>query len=134
MIVIDSSALVAIVNREPERVSFLYAIAGADSCFISTVSLLETHMVVRGRFGVDGLRDLAALIAEIAPEVIPFDTSQCDAAFDAFERYGKGLGTAAKLNLGDCASYALAKTLSVPLLFKGDDFRQTDIITAATAT
>lgn len=91
-------------------------------------------MVVRGRFGADGLRELGALMAEIAPEVNAFDTSQCDAALDAFERFGKGLGTAAKLNLGDCASYALAKSLSVPLLFKGDDFKHTDLIAAATAT
>jgi ribonuclease VapC len=134
VIVIDSSALVAIVNREPERVSFLSVIAGADYCFISAESLLETRMVVRGRFGAGGLRELGALMAEIAPEVNAFDTSQCDAALDAFERFGKGLGTAAKLNLGDCASYALAKSLSVPLLFKGDDFKHTDLIAAATAT
>ncbi|MGQ0673857.1 MAG: type II toxin-antitoxin system VapC family toxin [Hyphomicrobium sp.] len=131
MIVIDSSALVAIINREPERVSLLHTIEKADGCFVSAVTLLETRMVVRGRFGAVAFKDLAVLLTEIDAEVVHFDHVQMDVAFAAFERYGKGMGTAAKLNMGDCVSYALAKHLSLPLLYKGDDFKPTDIVSAA---
>lgn len=67
---------------------------------------------------------------EMAPEVVPFDSEQVDIAFAAFERYGKSMGATAKLNLGDCASYALAKALGAALLFQGNDFRETDITAA----
>lgn len=130
MIAIDSSAIIAILNAEPERIALLRVIESSDGCFLSAVTLLETRMVVRARFGRAGLSNLASLLAEIAPEVVPFDIEQADAAFAAFERYGKGMGTVAKLNMGDCASYALAKTLSLPLLYKGDDFRATDVTSA----
>lgn len=128
MIALDSSALVAIVNREPERVAILSAIEAADGCCLSALTLLEVRMVIRGRFGHNGLNDLNALLAEIAPQVVSFDVEQVDAAFSAFERYGKGMAAGAKLNLGDCASYALAKSRDIPLLFKGDDFSATDIV------
>ena len=62
--------------------------------------------------------------------IVPFDEGQAGIAIDAFGRYGKGMGTAAKLNMGDCASYALAKALNVPLLYKGNDFKATDITAA----
>ena len=130
MIGLDSSALVAIVNREPEREAFLRIIEASNGCAISALTVLETRMVVLGRFGQPGLTDLSVLFDEIGPDIVPFDADHCDAAFRAFQQYGKGMGTAAKLNMGDCASYALAKTLGVPLLFKGNDFTATDITPA----
>ncbi len=130
MIAIDSSALVAILNAEPERVSLLRTIENSDGCILSAVTLLETRMVIRGRFGVAALTELTTLLGEIAPEVVAFDADQADLASAAFERYGKGMGTAAKLNMGDCASYALAKSRNLPLLFKGEDFKATDIVAA----
>lgn len=131
MIVIDSSALVAILRREPEADAFLRIIAEADACFLSSVSLLETSMVLAGRTGeAERWSDLDALIARAQIEVVPQDTHQATQAREAFLRYGKGRH-AARLNVGDCASYALAKSRNVPLLFKGDDFLRTDLPAAA---
>ena len=131
MIVIDSSALIAILNGEPERVAFLRAIENSDGCIMSAVTLLESRMVIRGRFGATALTDLVTLLDEITPQVAPFDAGQSDFAFSGFSRFGKGMGSAAKLNMGDCATYALAKSLNLPLLYKGDDFKATDITAAA---
>ncbi len=127
MIVIDSSALVAIVNREPERPRFLDLIATADRRLISAATLLETKMVVLGRFGPDAIADFAMLMEEMAPEIVPLDAALADVAFATFERFGKGRHSKAALNLCDCIAYALAKTTNAPLLFKGADFSATDV-------
>ena len=131
MIAIDSSALVAILRREPEADRFLQAIAAADGRLLSSVSLLETSMVLAGRTGdATAWADLDALVARAGVQVVAQDAELTEAARQAFLRYGKGRHPAA-LNLGDCASYALAKTRGVPLLFKGHDFPQTDLTAAA---
>ena len=130
VIVIDSSALIAILRREPEADRFLEAIATADGCLLSSVSLLETSMVLSGRTGnAASWSDLDALIARASMQVVAQDAGLAEAAREAFVRYGKGRHPAA-LNLGDCASYALAKTHSLPLLFKGSDFAKTDLTAA----
>jgi ribonuclease VapC len=118
MIAVDTSALIAILEKEPEGDRFLQTMHGADRAVVSA----------RGRRGREGLNSLMALIAGTATEIVPFDTTQPQAALDAFDRYGKGIRAQARLNLGDCVSYALAKTMNAPLLFKGDDFRATDIV------
>ena len=130
MIAIDSSALVAIVIAEPERKEFLEIIGRNDGSAISAVSLLETRLVLRSRFGTIAIENFNALLQEIGSEIVPFDEQQADAAFEAFETYGKGMHATARLNFGDCASYALAKTRVLPLLYKGDDFAATDIVAA----
>jgi ribonuclease VapC len=131
VIVIDSSALIAILRREPEADSFLQVIAVADGCLLSSVSLLETSMVLAGRTGdAASWTDLDALIARAAMQVVAQDAGLVEAAREAFRRYGKGRHPAG-LNLGDCASYAVAKARNLPLLFKGNDFPKTDL-TAAT--
>ena len=127
MIVIDSSALIAIINREPERPQFLDLIAAADRRLISAATLLEAKMVVLGRFGPNAVADFMMLMEEMAPDIVPLDAVLVDAAFAAFERYGKGRHSKAALNFCDCIAYALAKTLSAPLLFKGLDFSETDV-------
>ena len=130
MIVVDSSALIAILRREPEADSFLHAIVSADQCFLSSVSLLETSMVLAGRAGdATSWRDLDALIMRAGMQVVAQDVGLAEAAREAFLRYGKGRHPAA-LNLGDCASYALAKKRDLALLFKGKDFSKTDLISA----
>ena len=130
MIVVDSSALVAILRREPEADRFLRVIAGAAGCLVSAVSLLETSMVLLGRRDDAAAWDeLDALIARASIDVVAHDAVLAAEARTAFLRYGKGRHPAA-LNLGDCASYALAKTRMVPLLFKGNDFTATDLIAA----
>lgn len=93
---------------------------------MSVASLLETTMVVEGRVGSSGSFDLDALLATYEIELIPVDAEQAEAARVAWRRYGKG-NHPARLNFGDCFSYALAKTTGEPLLFKGNDFSQTDI-------
>jgi ribonuclease VapC len=127
LIVIDSSALIAIINREPERPHFLDLIAAADRRLISAATLLEAKMVVLGRFGPDAVADFMMLMEEMAPDIVPLDAALVDAAFAAFERFGKGRHSKAALNFCDCIAYALAKTLSAPLLFKGLDFSETDV-------
>lgn len=130
MIVIDTSALIAVMNHEAERQRFLDVIAGTDRCLISGVTLLETRIVTFGRFGESGTQRLTEWFAVLNPDVVAFDEMQAAAAFAAFQIYGKGIHPTARLNFGDCASYALAKSRNVRLLFKGDDFAATDIAPA----
>ena len=88
-------------------------------------------MVTFARFGVAGTDRLAEWFATFDPQIVAFDEVQSDAAFAAFTTYGKGMASKAKLNFGDCASYALAKQRSLALLYKGDDFAATDVTSAA---
>jgi ribonuclease VapC len=124
--VIDSSAFVAIVVGEPERLPFSQAIVSQPIRLTSAATLLETTMVVLGRKGEPGVRELQAFIHRTNIETAPFTAEQLELAVDAFRRFGRGRH-AAGLNFGDCFSYALAKATGEPLLFKGDDFSQTDI-------
>lgn len=133
MIAIDTSALIAIFRLEPEADRFLKAIVGADGRVMSALSLLEASMVISGgAYGAAAFEPLDEFLAEAGIEVVAFDAEQAQIARAAFMRYGKGRHKAA-LNLGDCASYALAKAKAAPLLFKGEDFPHTDMIAAAPA-
>jgi ribonuclease VapC len=125
-VVIDSSAVMAILKDEPEAAAFATAIAAAPERHISAVSVLEAGIADARRHGSSGSRDLDALIVAAALQVIPFDAEQAAVARHAFQRFGRGRHPA-KLNFGDCATYALAKSLGQPLLFKGNDFALTDI-------
>jgi ribonuclease VapC len=127
VIVVDSSALIAILRREPEADCFLQVIAAAQSCLLSSVSLLETSLVLAGRSGdATSWAELDALIARAGMQVVAQNVDLTEAARAAFLRYGKGRHPAG-LNLGDCATYALAKDCDLSLLFKGDDFPKTDL-------
>ncbi|HTV79109.1 MAG TPA: type II toxin-antitoxin system VapC family toxin [Steroidobacteraceae bacterium] len=131
MIVVDTSALMAILRREPEADSFLRIISQSERCLLSSVSLLEISMVLAGSTGdATAWKELDALIARAGMYVVAQDTELTEAARGAFLRYGKGRHPAG-LNLGDCASYALARHRNLPLLFKGDDFPKTDLRSAA---
>ena len=127
--VIDTSALVAIFQDEPERRSFNQAIEAAERRAMSAASFVEVSMIIESRFGPDGIRDLDLFIAKANIELVPVDTEQAHIARTAFREYGKRRHRAG-LNFGDCFSYALAKTLDEPLLFKGADFSSTDVIPA----
>jgi ribonuclease VapC len=131
VIVVDTSALIAILFDEPERAGFLTTIADADTRAISALTLYETRIVVRAKGGEVALADLDELLAEIQPEIMPFDAARMRAAEAAYARYGKGIHSSARLNLVDCAAYALAIELGAPLLFKGNDFAATDVLIAA---
>lgn len=126
MIVVDSSALIAILLDEPDARSYVDAIADSGACSISSFTLFETHVVIHRRARERGVQRLARLLEHARLTTAPFDDSQTAIAFDAYRRYGKG-NHPARLNLGDCAAYALARSLDAPLLFKGNDFAQTDI-------
>lgn len=129
--VVDTSALIAILNNEPERNRFLSALEMADRCYISALTLYETQIVALARLGADGERELTQLIDEFEFWFVPFDRGQADLATAAYRQFGKGVGTPGVLNFGDCAAYMLSKSLNLPLLYKGADFSATDVILAA---
>lgn len=124
--VIDSSALLAILQNEPERRAFNESIEAAEQVLLSTASFVEISMIVESRLGADGVRDLELFIAKARIALIPVDEEQAHLAVQAFRRYGKGRHPAG-LNFGDCFSYALARARADSLLFKGNDFAHTDI-------
>jgi ribonuclease VapC len=129
VIVLDSSAVVAIFKKEPELEAFQEKIRDANRVFLSAVSYLEISMVLAGSVFAGALEELDAFLREWKVEVLPFDEAQAKIARKAFMKYGKGLHPAG-LNFGDCAAYALAASNGAPLLFKGDDFSKTDIVLA----
>ena len=127
MIAVDTSALLAILFREPERDQLQAILDQADSAIISTGTLIEARMVARGRAGDAMVGLLDGLIAQAQIAVQPVTEDQAELAHAAFVQYGKGGGHPAQLNFGDLFSYALAKARGIPLLFKGNDFAATDI-------
>jgi ribonuclease VapC len=129
-VIVDSSAVVAILRREPEALRLVTVIADSSICRLPASCFLEVSMLILGRDGEDGLRDLDLLIARSRIEIVPFTEAQAWLAREAFKRYGKGRHPA-KLNFGDCMSYALAKETGEELLFKGTDFALTDIAVAS---
>ena len=124
--VIDTSALVAILLGEPEAEPFALAIAGDPKRLISTFTALETAIVIEAKKGESGGRELDLLLHQARIEMVPMTAEQFEIARSAWRRYGRGRHPAG-LNIGDCCSYALAKCAGEPLLFKGDDLSQTDI-------
>ena len=111
----------------PERLAFFDAIADADRKLISAVSYQECAQVQFSRRGAQGIFDLDEFLALIGAELVAHDRELASLAVEAFKRYGKGIHPQARLNFCDYAAYALAKSLDVPLLFKGNDFAATDI-------
>jgi ribonuclease VapC len=124
--VIDSSAVLAVMQNEPERRQYLEAIAAADTRLMSVATFVEASIVLEVRYGADGLRDLDLFLGKAEVELVAVDSEQAHAARRACSRFGKGRHHAA-LNYGDCFSYALATVTDEPLLYKGNDFAHTDI-------
>ena len=124
--VIDTSALLAILQGEPERRDYVEAIEAADAVRMSVASFIETSIVIESRYGAEGLRDLDRFLARAGIELMAVDREQAHLARSAFSRFGKGRHRAG-LNYGDCFSYAAAVSLAEPLLSKGDDFVHTDL-------
>lgn len=124
--VLDTSALVAILSAEPEAETFATAITAANTRLMSAASLLETAIVIESRYGQTGGQKLDEIIRIAQIQIEPVTIEQVAVARLAYRTYGKGRHPAG-LNYGDCFSYALAKVTGEPLLFKGDDFVQTDI-------
>ena len=124
--VIDTSALVAILFGEPDAKLFAEALEAAPVRLVSAVTRVELAFVVEGRKGTAGRADLQLLLRDGGFHIISLTPQQADIAIDAFRRFGRGRHRAG-LNTGDCFSYPLAVASSHPLLFKGDDFAHTDI-------
>lgn len=130
--VIDTSAIVAIAQNEPEAPTFEQLIADDPVRLISAATVLEAAMVLETRFGEPGGVELDLWLARANVDIIAVEVEHADQARRAWRRYGKGRHPAG-LNYGDCFSYALAKLTDEPLLFKGNDFSQTDIQAALSA-
>jgi len=130
VIVVDTSAVVAMAFGEPEREAFVDVIQRTDRALVSTVSVVEARMVVHGRRGQRAVVLLDDLLRLPAFELVSPGLAEMDAAYAAFVAFGKGSGHPAGLNFGDVFSYALAKVRGLPLLFKGNDFALTDVRSA----
>ena len=126
MIVIDTSAVMAILENEPERRMFNEVIEQADRCLMSAATYVETSVLIDVRRGYDGVRDFDLFVAKAGIEIMAVDVEQAKIARMAYRQFGKGRHQA-KLNFGDCFPYALAKVMDTALLFKGEDFTHTDI-------
>ena len=127
--VLDTSAIVALLLDEPEAASIADAIERDAVRRISAVTLLESSIVIESRHGSNGLARLDLLVSEAEFEIVPFTAADARSARRAYRRYGKGLHPAG-LNFSDCIAYALAIDADEPLLYKGDDFKKTDVRSA----
>jgi ribonuclease VapC len=127
--VIDTSALVAMLTDEPDAELFEARVADDPVRTMSTASYLETAIVIESRFGESGGRELDLWLHRASVSLVAVDADQAEVARAAYRRYGKGRHRAG-LNYGDCFSYALARVSGQPLLFKGDDFGHTDVVAA----
>ncbi|MBT3331742.1 MAG: type II toxin-antitoxin system VapC family toxin [Rhodospirillaceae bacterium] len=128
--VLDTSAIIAIIYNEEERQLFIEIIDRTQARFLSAASLLETKIVLHRRLRESASITLGSFLTDAEIQIVDVTRQTSDIAFDAFLRYGKGQGKGAGLNFGDCFSYALAKEMDLPLLFKGNDFSQTDLVAA----
>ena len=125
--VIDTSALLAILRDEPERRVFNERIEAVADCVLSVADFVEASIVLEARHGAEGVRDLDLYIERAGIELAAVDAEQARVARDGFRRFGKGRHRAS-LNYGDCFAYALSRVRGEPLLFKGEDFALTDVI------
>jgi ribonuclease VapC len=126
--IIDTSAIIAILRDEPEAWPFVKAIAAAKNRRISAVNFVEAAAVIDAGRSPIASRKFDDLFREAALQIDPVTEVQARIAREAYRDFGKGSGHAASLNFGDCFAYALAKETGEPLLFKGKDFRHTDIL------
>jgi ribonuclease VapC len=120
----------AILEEEPEAEHFISICKTPAAAWPARSRLYETGIVLGGRRGWEIVAELDALLDQLGIEIVPFTEPQIAAALDAYSRYGKGVDPKARLNLGDCAASALAKSMNAPLLFKGEDFKATDVLMA----
>ncbi len=124
---VDTSALIAILFAESEAKQFVEVISTSRYSIMSAPSLLECNLVAVRNFGDSATSLVQQAVIGLKIEIVPFKAEAVAFATDAFLRYGKGRGHPAQLNFGDCISYAVSKVEAMPLLFKGDDFRLTDV-------
>jgi ribonuclease VapC len=128
-IALDTSVIIAAIQGESEAETFLQIMTDNEPIY-SGAMLLEAVIVLSGKSSSNPVEDVGEILEAVGGSLVPFDADMSALAQQAFLKYGKGRHPA-KLNFGDCMSYALAKSLKVPLLYKGDDFALTDILSAA---
>lgn len=126
MIIVDTSALFAIQYEEPEAQAFARLLRADGRPMIGAPTLFEYYLVVAGKFGPQAYIEARLMVKHFDAAIINWDEDMAEIAAEAWIRFGKGRHPAA-LNFGDCMSYAIAKSMSGPLLFKGDDFSLTDV-------
>jgi ribonuclease VapC len=129
--VIDTSALLAILLGEPEAEAMVRVIADTDTRLVGAPTLVEASAVIQARKGPGGDVALDALLRRLTIEIVPFTDTAATLARLAYGRFGKGEGSPAVLNYGDCLAYGTAMSLREPLLFKGGDFHETDVTAVA---
>ena len=129
-LVIDTSALIAILLDEPEAERLIRAIGAADVRLIGAPTLVEAAAVMLARKGRVGELALDALLLRLGIEVVPMSAEAAARARGAYQRYGKGVGSPGVLNFGDCLAYGVAMAAREPLLFRGGDFTRTDVVVA----
>jgi ribonuclease VapC len=125
-VVIDTSAIIAVLNDEPERLRMIEALDQAQRHLVSSVTYYEALLVMRSKKKGRGAELVDQFLAELGATVVPFDKGQAASAFLAYDAYGKG-NSSTRLNFADCATYALAHLTGEPLLYKGEDFGATGI-------
>ncbi|MBP0615966.1 type II toxin-antitoxin system VapC family toxin [Jiella mangrovi] len=128
--VLDTSAVVSVILSEDDAEQIKGALSVSEVSVISAPTLLESRIVLGARIGASAKAKLDAFMSAANVGIMDFTEGQSDIAAEAWRRYGRGSGSSAKLNFGDCFSYALARSLDAPLLFKGDDFAATDVTAA----
>jgi ribonuclease VapC len=128
-VVLDTSALLAVLLGEPERDQIVTLLSEAEDPLISAATLVEASIVMEARVGPPGVDKLDALLSAAGVRCVAVDITQAHVARDAFARYGKGRSSAG-LNFGGCFAYALARAMDRRLLFKGEDFGRTDVTPA----
>lgn len=127
--VLDTSALVAMLTGEPDADALIDRLAQSHEAFISSGTLLEASIVLENRLGEEGLRDLSLFLQAAGVIVVPVDAEQVEVAREGYARFGKGRHPAG-LNFGDVFAYALARLRGQPLLYVGEDFTRTDVLSA----
>jgi len=127
--ILDTSPLVAILAKEPDSELYVQAISRAPRCRISAGNFIELSIVIESQFDAEVAHQCDALFRRIGIVIEPVTVEQAHLARQAFHDFGKGRH-AARLNFGDCFAYALAKITGEPLLFKGEDFKKTDLVSA----
>lgn len=128
--ILDSSAIVAVLTQEPDAKVYADAIEATDSCKVSAATYLETAIVIDSKRVPLASRRFDDFFNRAATAIVPVDRTQVRIAREAYRDFGRGSGHPARLNFGDCFAYALAKALDEPLLYKGQDFSQIDVKSA----
>lgn len=128
--IVDTSAVIAILQDEPEAAAFATVADAAAQCRMSAANFLEAAIIIDGRRDPIASRRLDDLLAVLRVVIEPVTAKQAQIARDAYRDFGRGSGHPARLNFGDCFAYALARDRGEPLLFKGDDFSHTDVTPA----